>query len=73
MFRVSEKNKRGRLRRILVRMQGASASAYCGGYVLVDATQQTGQRTSQMLCLFFAAAHISQKATNTVSVAMGGL
>jgi len=33
-------------------MQGASASAY--GYVLVDATQQTDQRTSQMVYLFFA-------------------
>jgi len=36
-------------------MQGASA-VHISGYVLMDATQQTDQRTSQMVYLFFAEA-----------------
>ena len=59
--RVSEKNKSTGLRRILVRLfyirsGQAHPPVHIGGYVLVDATPQTDQRTSRMVDLFFSEA-----------------
>jgi len=50
--RLAEKNNSTRRRWIWVRLQGAFAGAYLG-YVPVDATPQTGAKTSKMVELFF--------------------
>ena len=49
---VSEKNKCAGFWFV----RKAHPPVHISGYVLVDATQQTGQRTSQMVYLFFAEA-----------------
>ena len=59
LFRVSEKNKCAGFWFICK----AHPPVHIGGYVLVDATQQTDQRTSWMVYLFFAEALSSRTKT----------
>ncbi len=54
-----------RLRRILVRLQGAPMGAYCL-YVTFGATPKTGQKTSKMVDLFISEALIARTAQKTV-------